>query len=393
MRLLCSFDNEREARVFSAFLTKEKVENQLEITSNTDWGSIDYGTISGRIWIIDEDKVQIAQKYHEEFLDDPNDQKFIGNILQIPSMIEPISSNSSQRLGDKDPVLEGPARLIKAKPIGFLTLYIIVACTLLFFFSALTQRPYETTPPNIPMTPLFTSPVNKALLYDYPYAYDIIDKIVNVYGFDKLQNLNELPPEATYLLQQYKATPIWTGLYDKVVTQLRTGIAPTYFNAPMFEKIKEGEIWRLFSPALLHSDILHLFFNMIWILILGKQMEEKIGIVRFGLFILLAGIFSNTCQYLMSGPYFIGISGVITAMITFIWFRQKRAIWEGYQLLPMTMGFITVFVGALVAMQALSFILEIQGASPFIPHIANTAHLSGAFIGWVFARTDWFARK
>lgn len=392
MRLLCTFDNEREARVFSAFLTKEKIENQLEIISNTDWGSIDYGTILGRIWIVDEDKVEAAQKFYDRFLEDPNDQVFIGNILQIPSIFEP-SKKNAQTPNEEIPFIESSARLTKVKPIGFLTLYIIVGCTLLFFFAALTQRPYESAPANLPLTPLFSSPVSKALFYDYPYAYEIIDKVVNAYGFDKLQNLSELPPEATYLLQQYKSTPIWTGLYDKVVDHLHSGASSPYFNAPMFEKIKDGEVWRLFTPALLHNDLLHLLFNMIWILILGKQMEEKIGVVRFGMFVLITGIFSNTCQYMMTGSNFIGISGVICAMITFIWFRQKRAVWEGYQLLPMTMGFITVFILALVGMQTLSFILEIQGASPFIPHVANTAHISGALIGYIFSRTDIFARK
>ena len=389
MRLLCTFDNEKEARTFSAFLTKQKIENQLEVITNTDWGSTDYGIVSGRIWIVDEDKVEMAQTYHEEYLENPDDPKFMAHGIQIPSILEDITEEDTEEI----PRVIHSTRIVKPKPIGFLTLYLLIGCTLIFFFSVLTKRPYESHPVNIPSTPLFNSPVEKALYYDYPYAYEIIDKIINAYGFDKLQNLQELPPEGVYLLQQSSHTPIWTGLYDKVVAHIREKSAPPYFDAPMFEKIQQGEIWRLFSPALLHYDILHLFFNMIWLLILGKQMEERLGTIRFGFFILLTGIFSNTCQYLMGGPFFLGLSGVICAMITFIWFRQKRAVWEGYQLLPMTMGFITVFVLALVGMQTISFILEIQGSHSFSPHTANTAHLSGALIGYVFARTNWFSRK
>ncbi len=390
MRLLCTFDNERGARTFSSFLTKQKIENQLEVITNTDWGSTDYGTVSGRIWIVDEDKVEAALNYYENYLDNPEDPQFIGSTIPIPSIL---GIENPEEDPEQIPIIGSSVRLVKPKPLGFLTLYVLISCTILFFFSALTQRPYETPPPHIPYMPLFASPISKALYYDYPHAYEIIDKVINAYGFDKLQNLKELPPEATYLLQQSANTPIWTGLYDKVVAHIRDKSPPPYFNAPMFEKIRDGEVWRLFSPALLHYDILHLFFNLIWFLILGKQMEERLGTARFALFVLLAGIFSNTCQYLMTGPEFIGLSGVICAMITFIWFRQKRAVWEGYQLLPMTMGFITIFVLALVGMQTVSFILEIQGSGSFTPHVGNTAHISGALIGYVFARTNWFARR
>ncbi len=384
MRLLATFDNERNARTFSAFLTKEKIENQLEVVSNTDWGSADYGTVIGRLWIVEEDKVATAQTFYEEFLEDPQDPRYTGNVMQIPSILEPIEEKI------KSPTI----RLGKTKPIGFLTLYIIISCTIILFFGILTQRPYESPPPNIPLIPLYTPDINKTLSYDYPYAYEIIDKLVNAYGIEKLQNPQELPPEAKFLLQEYKNTPIWTGLYDKIVSHFTEANPAPYFNAPMFEKIRQGEIWRLFTPVLLHDGPLHLLFNMIWFLILGKQMEERLGILRFGVFLLLAGIFSNTAQYLMTGPNFIGFSGIICAMITFIWFRQKKAVWEGYQLLPMTMGFVTIFIVGLLGLQILSFALEIQGIPPFIPAIvANTAHISGAIIGYIFACTNLFARR
>jgi GlpG protein len=391
MRLLCTFDNEKDARVFSTFLTKRKIENQLEITSNTDWGSTDYGKISGKIWIVDEDKVEEGFESYEKYLEDPNDPLFLESTDEIPSLFG--IQDKIETPSEPIPIFGAPKRLAKPKPIGFFTLYIIIGCTLIFFFSVFNQRPYESIPLKLPYIPLFASPVNKALMYDYPHAYEIIDKIVNAYGFEKLQNVNELPQEATYLLDQYYNTPIWTGLYDKIVAHLLHDTKEPYFNAPMFEKIKDGEVWRLFTPALLHYDLLHLFFNLIWFLILGRQMEERLGTSRFIIFVLLAGIFSNTCQYLMSGFDFIGISGVVMAMITFIWFRQKKAVWEGYQLLPMTMGFITIFILALLVMQTLSFILEIQGSAPFTSHIANTAHLSGAFIGYIFSKGSLFARK
>ena len=43
---------------------------------------------------------------------------------------------------------------------------------------------------------------------------------------------------------------------------------------PLFEKIRQGELWRLFTPCILHRDFLHILFNMIWVWILVKQIEE-----------------------------------------------------------------------------------------------------------------------
>jgi GlpG protein len=130
---------------------------------------------------------------------------------------------------------------------------------------------------------------------------------------------------------------------------------------------------------------------MLWLLILGKQMERKISIPRYLLFMLLVGIFSNTMQYLMSGSDFIGFSGILTGMITFVWFRQKKAPWEGYQLQPATMGFITVFILGIAGLQMISFFMEISGARALAPQIANTAHLSGAFLGYLFSKVPFFA--
>ena len=99
-----------------------------------------------------------------------------------------------------------------------------------------------------------------------------------------------------------------------------------------FEKIRQGEVWRLFTPCLLHFDFLHILFNMAWLWILGKQIEERIHWKKLGLLILIVGIVSNTAQYLVSGPSFLGFSGIVVGMAGFIWMRQRNAPWEGYPL-------------------------------------------------------------
>src|SRR5262249_3368053 len=155
----------------------------------------------------------------------------------------------------------------------------------------------------------------------------------------------------------------------------------------------EGEIWRLFSPALLHLNVFHLFFNMIWLVVLGKLIEEKIGSWRYLFFVLFVGVVSNTAQYLMSGPNFIGISGVIVGMLGFIWARQQRAAWEGYNVLPGVISFMFFFILAMLGIQVFAFIMQVLWNQSFMPAIANTAHIVGGITGYLLGCMNAFSLK
>lgn len=395
MRLLHTFHDDRNARTFSSFLIQDGIENQLEIFKNTDWGSTEYGDITCRIWIIDEDEVDAAHKNLELFLQNPNDEKFkflkpTGPDFDIPVATAPppeIETVHSPRMTSKPPPPP------KSKPLGVVTFYLIAICTVVFVASIMTRHTPEPFPSSIPPAPLFSSKIEKKLYYDYPAAYDIIDKLKAAYGFEKMINPSLLPPEGKFLLQQFYQTTYWKGSYNKIVASLKNPAKHVPWNEPMFEKVKQGEYWRLLSPVILHADMFHLFFNMIWLLVLGKQMERRLGILRYLLFIVITGIFSNTAQYLMSGSNFIGFSGVLCAMIAYVWVRQKKAPWEGYQLLPATVKFITAFILILAGVQMFSFFLEITGHKGFALPIANTAHLAGALIGFILARMNFFSWK
>ncbi|NGX42316.1 MAG: Rhomboid protease GlpG, partial [Chlamydiae bacterium] len=383
MRLLHTFKNDQDARTFSSFLTQNEIENQLDITPNTDWGSPDYGIVTCKIWIIEEDDTEAAEKWLELFLQNPSDPMFVHLKPTEPMIFQSFPGEDEQKQQEIKPrptQAPPPPPQQKPKTMGIITLYLLLGCTILYFITATTTRYPETIPQNVPLTPLYASPFSKAMYYDYPHAYEIIDKIINAYGADSLINLSDLPPEGRYLLRQYSTTPFWTGIYRKVVDLLHSG-TPLKFDAPMFEKVQKGELWRLFSPCLLHNDLFHLFFNMIWLFVMGQQIERRIGALKYLFFIIATGIFSNTAQYLISGASFIGFSGVLCAMIAFVWFRQRKAPWEGYQLLPATMTFVTVFVLAMAGIQVASFFLEILGQSSIAPAIANTAHLSGGLAG------------
>lgn len=402
MRLIHTFNDDRYARTFSSFLTGQGIENKLEIEKNTDWGSSEYGNVTCHLWIIEEDDLENSRKWLAGFLENQNDEKFkhlrpvsesvIEDLEKIPVTIAkpdlkpelsrlPPPPSSSFRVKSKEP------------PLGFATLYLIITCTLILFVSLLTSRSPEPYPSKFPPQPLFLSEMVKELYYDWPHAFEIIDKLVAAYGFEKVIHPKDLPPEGIKLIEQYENAPYWKGVYGKFVRYLQDSAHPIQWEAPLFEKIRQGEVWRLFTPCLLHGGILHLFFNMAWLYVLGKQMEKTLGVTRYLIFIVVTGIFSNTAQYLVSGFNFMGISGVLSAMIVFVWVRMKKAPWEGYQLTPGTIKFIATFIGVLAMAGVVSFFLEAAGKDAFSLPIANTAHLSGALSGLVLARSGLFTWK
>lgn len=308
MRLLHTFDDQKIATHFSSFLIKEGIENQCEVIANTDWGSSDYGTVKCHIWVVDEDQLGRAQKWLEEYLQHPDNAVFQETTKwQIPfkEALQPHAENSTQHPIKDIP----PRRPVPAKSLGIITMYLLLTCTLLFLYGEFTSPQIEFPVSQLPATPLYSPPVNKHLLYDYPQAFEIIDKLANAYGLQKLQNLSDLPQEGQMLVHKFERTPYWKGFYDKLVEHLTQPGKPWNFDAPLFEKIRQGELWRVFSPCLLHLNVFHLFFNMIWLVILGKMIEEKIGALRYLSLILIVAVASNTAQYLVSGPNFIGISG------------------------------------------------------------------------------------
>ena len=93
----------------------------------------------------------------------------------------------------------------------------------------------------------------------------------------------------------------------------------------------------------------------------------------------------------MSGPLFMGMSGVVCVLFGFIWMRQRRAPWEGYQLNRITIAFIVTFIVAMLIFQLISFGLEISGRASMGPPIANTAHIVGLILGALLGYMNFFA--
>lgn len=146
-------------------------------------------------------------------------------------------------------------------------------------------------------------------------------------------------------------------------------------------EIRKGEIWRLITPIFMHFSFmgipfLHILFNMMWLYDLGRALERRHGSIFFGLLVVLIAILSNYGQYVMSGPSFGGMSGVVYGLFGYVWIRGKTDPFYELHLHPTT-----------VTMMIVWFFLCLFG---FLGSIGNTAHgvglLTGMLVGFIMGR-------
>ena len=187
----------------------------------------------------------------------------------------------------------------------------------------------------------------------------------------------EIPPEYEKI-RSIKITPITknfiiacTLLYifslfplgKQLVELLSLSSKPNQF----LSEVKEGQIWRLFTPMLLHFSIPHILFNMVMLKEFGKVIEFSKGASFFLYFIIFTGFLSNLAQYMITGPFFGGMSGVIYAFFGFLW-MQKTLNPDSEFSLPVSD--LVLIIGW--------FFLCLFG---LIGRIANTAHAIGLVSG------------
>lgn len=367
MRLLIEIDNPDLAKNFSNYLKTLPLEHMLEVVKVTDWGSASYGHQTYKIWIDDEDQYNRAIHEWNDFIADPQNPKFNSS---APNDFNPFKP---QKIVSK----------IEEAPSPF-THFLVILCALIFFFDQFTTPAFTKDEAYIP--DFVPSKIEQQMLYDYPTRADKVTQIIQQYGVD------DWPQEAIPLRDEILSTPVWHGLYQPLVQYLRGDIKEIKLDS-LFERIRDGEWWRLVSPIFLHANILHLIFNVLCLLVLGKEMERMLGIGKFALFILITAIVSDTAQYIMTGYRFMGISGVICAMLAFIAVRQKIAPWEGYRLEKSSINFMLIFIFGMAALSLVSFIASLYNYKFIGTPVANAAHLSGLFAGWVLAYTSFFQWK
>jgi GlpG protein len=147
-------------------------------------------------------------------------------------------------------------------------------------------------------------------------------------------------------------------------TQPSAGFLPEVF--------RHGEFWRLLTPVFLHFGVLHLLFNMMWLYQLGSLIEARQGPLQLLLLVVVTGIFSNLAQYVVGGPQFGGMSGVVYALAGYVWMRGKHDRASGLFLHPQSVTILLVWL-------VICF-------SGLLGPVANFAHLAGLASGMAIGR-------
>ncbi|CAH8210565.1 rhomboid family intramembrane serine protease GlpG [Vibrio aestuarianus] len=176
-----------------------------------------------------------------------------------------------------------------------------------------------------------------------------------------------------------KAGPLTLGVMSVclvIFTLQQFGLANEVFSALHFPAVtgQQWQIWRWFSHALLHFSVLHIVFNLLWWWQLGGDIEKKLGSFKLGQLFLLSAALSGAAQYWVEGANFGGLSGVVYALVGYLWMLDWRAPNVGLQMPKPLIGFMLVWL-------VLGFV------QPFMA-IANSAHLAGLIAGVALGLND-----
>ena len=131
-----------------------------------------------------------------------------------------------------------------------------------------------------------------------------------------------------------------------------------------------GQVWRLLTPDFLHFSWAHLIFNAVMMWFLGSQVEWMDGRGRLLILFVVTSLVSNVLQYLVSGPLFGGLSGVVYGLLAFCWLSQQRR--PRFQFPPalVTIALLWLVIGYTPLPQVMG-----------VGRMANEAHLGGFVAG------------
>ncbi|MDR1215067.1 MAG: rhomboid family intramembrane serine protease [Treponema sp.] len=164
----------------------------------------------------------------------------------------------------------------------------------------------------------------------------------------------------------------------------------TYYLALIPSRVLSGWIWQFVTYMFAHGSISHILFNMLALLIFGRQVENGMGTKEFLLYYfstgVLAGVFSFIV-YAVSGVNvaLLGASGAIFAVQLAYAALFPRAIIYVWGILPLRAPIMVI------GFTALEVFFSVTGLQNGVAHLT---HLAGFGFGWIyfmvrFGRNPW----
>jgi len=168
----------------------------------------------------------------------------------------------------------------------------------------------------------------------------------------------------------------FTGFFMLSPIQLDLGFRPVYLTSG-------DNIYTLFTYMFVHSTILHVIVNMLFLFLIGAQLETRIGKGRFAAVYVIAGLAGVLLESIVqwgSGVLIIGasaaISGAMGAMIL-LYPRDETPMFLGPLFLPRVPVWMSV--GSWFVIQVVMVFLD---SGP----VAYSAHIGGFLAGMVVAQ-------
>ena len=174
-------------------------------------------------------------------------------------------------------------------------------------------------------------------------------------------------PVTLFLIIGSVLVGIYSDLGDgQTMTVQNLSIEP-WTSREFLGKVRAGEVWRLVTPMFIHFGIVHLIFNMSGVHRFARMVEHHHGPIVLVLLVLWTQIPGAIGQYMVTGPWFGGMSGVLYGLFGFVWMQARFNRRRTYVLDEFTTWLMIVW-----------FVLCLTGAAG---PIANVGHAGGLIAG------------
>ena len=168
--------------------------------------------------------------------------------------------------------------------------------------------------------------------------------------------------------------PVLFGLYDDLIANFSVW-GPA---------IREGQTYRLLTGIFLHGGFVHLLFNCYALYVIGSQVENFLGRIKFLIIYLVAGVSGALFSMIFGNYASVGASGAIFGLM-------GALVYFGYHY--------RVYLGNVVKSQIIPLILLNLFLGFMMSGVDNFAHIGGLIGGSLMAialgvkdKSSWFER-
>jgi membrane associated rhomboid family serine protease len=139
-----------------------------------------------------------------------------------------------------------------------------------------------------------------------------------------------------------------------------------------------GDYWSLFTSVFVHVDVIHLFFNVYWLAILGGYTEEHFGKSFYLLFIVVCSFCSSALELSVSGETGVGMSGVVYGIFGFLWGAKLFGKQQHEVVDPKTIQVFMVWLFVCILLSETELLA-----------VGNVAHFTGLAVGLIVAAASY----